>query len=82
MIELKTKDDIRILREGGKRHAAIMKKLIAMVRPGLVTSDIDAMAVKLIEEGGDDASILNYKPYGADRPYPQRGRRADSDCAP
>jgi methionyl aminopeptidase len=70
MIELKTKDDIRILRQGGKRHASIMAKLAAMVKSGLVTSEIDAMAVKLIAEGGDEASVLNFQPYGADRPYP------------
>lgn len=70
MIELKNKEDIQILREGGKRHARIMQELVAMVRPGLVTSELNTAAEKLIHEGGDLASILNYQPYGADRPYP------------
>jgi methionyl aminopeptidase len=70
MIQLKTKEDIKILRQGGKRHAEIMKKLVEMVKPGLVTSELDKRAAELIAEGGDQASILNYKPYGADRPYP------------
>ncbi len=70
MIKLKTKEDIQILREGGKRHAEIMQKLVALVRPGLVTSELNEVANKLINENGDEASILNYKPYGADRPYP------------
>ncbi len=70
MIAIKTKEDIRILREGGKRHAQVMKELVAMVRPGLVTSELDARAVRLIKEAGDVASVLNYQPYGADRPYP------------
>lgn len=70
MIELKSKEDIQILREGGKRHAKIMQALVDMVRPGLVTSELDKEAVRLIKEGGDEASILNYQPYGADRPYP------------
>lgn len=70
MIKLKTKEDIRLLREGGKRHAYIMSKLVEMVRPGLVTSELDKEAVNLIREKGDEASILNFKPYGADRPYP------------
>jgi methionyl aminopeptidase len=70
MIALKTKEDIKILRQGGKQHARIMKELMAMVRPGLVTSGLNAAAEKLIAEGGDSASILDYQPYGADRPYP------------
>lgn len=71
MAELKTKEDIQILREGGKRHAEIMRALIAMVKPGLETSELDAALNKLIaEKKGDKAAILNYQPYGADRPYP------------
>src|SRR5690348_7715832 len=70
MIRLKTKEDIAILREGGKRHAAIMQKLVEMVRPGLETSELNAALDKLIAEGGDSAAILNYQPHGADRPYP------------
>jgi methionyl aminopeptidase len=70
MIKLKSKEDIRILREGGKRHAYIMSKLVEMVRPGLITSELDRAAVNLIRENGDEAAILNFQPYGADRPYP------------
>ena len=50
MITIKTKDDIKILREGGRRHAAVMKKLAEAVRPGLQTRELDAMAVRLIRE--------------------------------
>lgn len=70
MISIKTKEDIAILREGGKRHAAILKELAAMVRPGLHVRDLEDRARKLIAEGGDQAAFLDYKPYGAARPYP------------
>lgn len=70
MIRLKTKEDIQILREGGKRHAQIMQALIEMVKPGLETSELDARLNELIAVGGDAAAILNYQPHGADRPYP------------
>src|SRR4051812_7985742 len=70
MIQLKTKEDIGILREGGKRHAEIMKILVGMVKPGVVTSELNDAAERLIAEGGDKPSILHYQPYGADRPYP------------
>ncbi len=70
MITIKTKDDIRILREGGRRHAEILRQLVAMVAPGISTNDLENAARKLIAEGGDKPSLLNYLPYGAKRPYP------------
>jgi methionyl aminopeptidase len=75
MITIKTKEDIRIMREGGRRHAQIMKKLAEAVRPGLETRELDALAVKLIKEfdtdnSGDRSSLLGFKPKGAKRPYP------------
>jgi methionyl aminopeptidase len=70
MIQLKGKEDIKILREGGKITAGVMKKLIAMVKPGLVTSDLELAARKYIQEAGVESSILDYQPLGADRPFP------------
>ncbi len=70
MIILKTKEDIAILREGGKRHATILKELASMVRPGVAIAALDARAAELVRAGGDVAAFLNYQPYGADRPYP------------
>lgn len=70
MIQIKTKADIAILREGGKRHASILKALAAMVRPGFPAIEIENEARRLIAEGGDASAFLDYTPYGADRPYP------------
>lgn len=69
-ITIKTKEEVAILREGGKRHAQIMKKLIDMVKPGITTNELDQEAARLVKEGGDTAAFLDYMPYGADRPYP------------
>ena len=69
MIQLKTKEDIAILREGGKRHAHILAALAAMVKPGVTTKELDDAAAKMIAEGGDTAAFLNYKPRGAKRAY-------------
>ncbi|HEY4494558.1 MAG TPA: M24 family metallopeptidase, partial [Candidatus Paceibacterota bacterium] len=70
MIKLKTKEEINILREGGRRHAEIMQSLVNMVRPGLSTKELNIAVEKMIKEKGDEASILNFQPYGASRPYP------------
>ncbi len=70
MIQLKKKEDIAILREGGKRHAHILAALAAMVKPGVTTSELNDAAVKMIAEGGDSSPFLGYKPRGAKRAYP------------
>ena len=70
MISIKTKEDIAILREGGKRHANILKELASLVRPGLNTQDLEDRARELIKAGGDQAAFLNYTPSGSHRPYP------------
>ena len=69
-IRIKTKDDIKILREGGKRHSEIMQLLVAKIVPGITTKEVDDYAETLIKECGDTASFLNYKPTGAKYPYP------------
>lgn len=70
MITIKTKEDIKILREGGKRHAEILQVLKAMVKPGISTRKLDEEAYRLIIEGGDKPAFLNYQPSGASRPFP------------
>ena len=69
-VKLKTKEDIEILREGGKRHAFILNEVAKAVAPGVSTKDLDDLAARLIAEGGDKAAFFGYKPYGAKRPYP------------
>jgi len=70
MITIKTKEEIAILKEGGKRHAEIMKVLVNAVKPGISTFELENLAHTMILEGGDKPAFLNYKPYGAKRPYP------------
>jgi methionyl aminopeptidase len=70
MINIKTKEDIAILREGGARHAQIIRELASMVKPGLSTLDLEDRARELIKEGGDTPAFLGYQPVGASRPYP------------
>jgi len=41
-----------------------------MVKPGLRAVELENRARELIVKGGDKAAFLNYKPYGAKRPFP------------
>lgn len=70
MITVKSKAEITILREGGRRHAAILRELAEMVKPGVHSGALEDRARELITAGGDRSAFLNYKPKGARRPYP------------
>lgn len=70
MITIKTKEEIEILREGGKRLAFILQEVAKAVKPGVSTADLNNLADKLAKENGDIASTYNYRPKGSKRPYP------------
>lgn len=69
-ISIKSEKEIAILREGGKRLAEILQKVSAEVAPGMSSKTLNDLAEKLIAEGGDTPSFLNYSPSGAKRPFP------------
>ena len=70
MVTIKTSKEIELLREGGRRLAFVLHEVAKRVEPGISTKELDDYARKLIKEGGDKPSFLNYKPQGADYPYP------------
>ncbi len=70
MITTYTQEEIQHLREGGKRLATILVLVRGAVHPGVSTKDLDALAEKLIREGGDEPAFLGYIPDGAHYPYP------------
>lgn len=70
MITIKTPEEIKILREGGKRLATVLYKVKEMIKPGISTKALDDYAFKLIKELGDEPAFLNYLPEGAGFPYP------------
>lgn len=67
---VKSDDEILLLREGGKRLARILKTVAKSVKPGVRTDELDALAEKLITEGGDIPAFKNYTPDGSNRPFP------------
>lgn len=69
-MRLKSKEEIEIMREGGRRHAEILRKLAEMIRPGVSTLELEEEALRLIKENGDKPAHLNYSPRGAKRPFP------------
>jgi len=69
-VTIKNKQEIDVLREGGKRLAFILEEVGKATKAGVSTLQLDDLAQKLVEEGGDKAAFLNFKPAGAKRAYP------------
>ncbi len=70
MITIKSKQEIAILREGGRRLAVILRAVADAVAPGVSAGSLNELAEKLVAEGGDIPAFLNYAPKGARRPFP------------
>src|SRR5688572_11651966 len=70
MIIIKTPEEIEIIREGGKRLATVLHKVKEKVAPGVSTKVLDLYAEKLIRDMGDIPAFLDYRPEGANKPFP------------
>lgn len=69
-ITIKSKEEIAILREGGKRLSFILGETAKQVRVGITKQELNDFAEKLVYEGGDKPSFKNYKPDGAKICFP------------
>ncbi|MCU0660246.1 MAG: type I methionyl aminopeptidase [Candidatus Pacebacteria bacterium] len=67
---IKTKKEIDILREGGKRLSAILHTVALKALPGVSEKELDQYAEELVRKGGDEPAFLHYQPDGADSPFP------------
>lgn len=59
----KTQDDIKIMREGGRRLAKIRDELASMVAPGAKPTYISAKAAELIKIAGMKPVVLGYEGF-------------------
>ncbi len=69
-MRLKTKEEIKILKEGGYILGAILEKLAEMTEPGISTEDLEKKAVALIKEAKGEPSFKNYKTKKDQKPFP------------
>jgi methionyl aminopeptidase len=66
-ILIKNKSEIETMRTAGKVNALVLKTVREMIRPGIVTQDLDNVAYEIIQENGGKPAFKNYPgPY----PYP------------
>src|SRR3989344_5986210 len=57
----KKKEELEILREGGKRLARHVRALGEMVIPGITTAALEAKAREMVERDGDELAFYGYK---------------------
>jgi len=60
MVYLKSNEEIRIIKEGGRRLASILGRLAQELKPGVSTSYLEDLANKLIDEAGGFSAFKNY----------------------
>jgi methionyl aminopeptidase len=65
MISIKTPEEIKIMAEGGKILAKIMKELEKKVKPGITTKELDELAEELIFKSGGVPSFKGYEGFPA-----------------
>ena len=66
-IVIKNPPEIETMREAGRVNALVLKTVQEMVRPGITTRELDAVAEELIRKNGGKPAFKNYPgPY----PYP------------
>ncbi len=63
MIRLKTKEEIEIMKEGGKRLRKVVKELLPLIKVGISTKEIDQEAERLIRKYGGEPSFKKVPDY-------------------
>lgn len=69
-IILKTKEELEILKEAGRRHSEVLRIVSLAVVPGVTAIELNAIAEREIKKLGDTAAFLHYTPEGVSYPYP------------
>ena len=64
-IDLKTPEEIEIMREGGKIAARVLIYMEQIAKPGMTTSELDTVAEKMILAAGAIPSFKGFKGYPA-----------------
>jgi methionyl aminopeptidase len=70
MANRKTKVEIQHMREGGALLSRALAVAVEAVRPGIKLYELDAVAERVIREGGGEPSFLGYRVSKQDTPFP------------
>lgn len=70
MIRLKTPEDIKKLKVGGKHLADVMKRSAIFAKTGVSSQEVEDFFIAEIKKLGDKPAFLGYQPAGARTPFP------------
>ena len=70
MITIKTTEEIELLKVAGNRLGQVLSHVAKHIKPGVSTDTLNDLAEAKIEEFGDTAAFLGYRPDWADTKYP------------
>lgn len=70
VVIIKTTEELKNMRAGGKIHARILRMVAERVVPGISTGELDAYAEQLCVEFGCKPAFKNYQPVGQSYPFP------------
>jgi methionyl aminopeptidase len=65
MVSIKSEAEIAVMRQAGKIVATVLAKLVAAVRPGLTTEELDIIAESEVKSLGAQPSFKGYRGYPA-----------------
>lgn len=66
----KTPEQIKLMREAGRRLSCVLDKVEKAIMQGITTKTLGDLTEKLIRAYGDIPSFLNYKVEGVSTPFP------------
>ena len=69
MINLKKPEEVKVIAEGGKRLAIILRKVADLVKPGVSTLALEKLALEEMAAIGAAPAFLNYH-MGGDIYFP------------
>jgi len=70
MIKLKTKEEIKTLKEGGKILSKVLDLVVEKIKPGIASGELNEYAEELILKFKAEASFKNYKAAWAEHAFP------------
>jgi len=70
MISIKTREEIEILKQGGKILAEVLKEVSELAEVGVTTDFLNAKAKEMILARGAEPAFEGYQPSFSNKPYP------------
>ena len=65
IVEIKTPEEIDIMKDAGQMLGEILNEVVRHVKPGVSTAELDKIAYTMIRDAGATPAFLGYRGYPA-----------------